>query len=57
MTTEKKPDNVVFDEETQTYNAALQPYATDIGAPVVSTRDTVAWKNTIQAIAAVKNIP
>ncbi len=45
MTTEKKPDNVVFDEETQTYNAALKPYATDVSAPVISTGDTVAWKN------------
>ncbi len=57
MTTEKKPDNVVFDEETKTYNAALKPYATDVGAPVTSTGDTVTRKNTIQAIAAVKNIP
>jgi hypothetical protein len=42
---DKKPDNVVFDEETQTYNAALKPYATDVGAPVITTPDTITWKN------------
>jgi len=42
---DKKPDNVVFDEETQQYNAALMPYATSVGAPVITTPDTVTWKN------------
>lgn len=41
----KKPDNVVFDEETQRYNAALMPYATSVGAPIITTPDTVTWKN------------
>lgn len=41
----KKPDNVVFDTETQKYDAALMPYATHVGAPVITTTDTVAWKN------------
>lgn len=41
----KKPDNVVFDEKSQTYNAALKPYATNVGAPVITTVDTIAWKN------------
>jgi hypothetical protein len=45
MSTKKKPDNVVFDEQSQSYNAALKPYATDVGAPVITTNDTVAWKN------------
>ncbi len=45
MTSKKKPDNVVFDEKSQTYTASLKPYATDIGAPAITTTDTVAWKN------------
>ena len=45
MTDNKKPDNVVFDTETQKYDAALKPYATSVGAPVITTTDTLAWKN------------
>ncbi|MFD0993364.1 DUF2452 domain-containing protein [Tenacibaculum geojense] len=45
MSTEKKPDYVVFNEETQKYDAALKPYATSVGAPVITTTDTAAWKN------------
>jgi len=41
----KKPDAVVFNEEDQKYDAALKPYATDLGAPVITTDDTIAWKN------------
>ena len=42
---DKKPDNVVFDTEAQKYNAALMPYATNVGAPVITPTDTTAWKN------------
>ncbi len=45
MATNKKPDNVVFNPETQKYDAALKPYATSVGAPVITTTDTIAWKN------------
>ena len=45
MTNKKKPENVVFDIETEKYDAALKPYATSVGAPVITTTDTVAWKN------------
>lgn len=45
MADDKKPDNVVFNPETNTYDAALKPYATSVGAPVITTTDTVAWKN------------
>lgn len=45
MTEEKKPDNVVYNTETQKYDAYLKPYATSVGAPVITTTDTVAWKN------------
>ena len=45
MTADKKPDNVVFNTETETYDAALKPYATSVGAPVIVPTDTIAWKN------------
>lgn len=45
MEEDKKPDNVVFNAETQKYDGALKPYATSVGAPVITTSDTMAWKN------------
>ena len=45
MTEDKKPDNVVFNPETQEYDAALKPYSTSVGAPVINVTDTIAWKN------------
>lgn len=45
MTEDKKPDNVVFNPETQKYDAALKPYSTSVGAPVIAATDTIAWKN------------
>jgi len=41
----KRPDNVVFNEESQTYDASLKPYATNLGAPSITSTDTTAWKN------------
>jgi len=41
----KKPDNVVFNTKTQKYDAALKPYATSTGSPVITPTDTIAWKN------------
>ena len=41
----KKPDNVVFNPETQKYDAALKPYATNVGAPFITATETIAWKN------------
>ena len=41
----KKPDNVVYDTDSDTYNASLKPYGTDLGAPAITTTDTLAWKN------------
>jgi flavin reductase (DIM6/NTAB) family NADH-FMN oxidoreductase RutF len=41
----KRPDNVVFDEESQTYNAHLLPYGTDMAAPSISTNNLSTWKN------------
>jgi len=45
MTKDKKPDSVVFNTVTQKYDAAMKPYATSVGAPVITPSDTVAWKN------------
>lgn len=45
MTEEKKPDNVVFNTENQRYDASLKPYATSVGAPVITATDSTAWKN------------
>ena len=45
MKEDKKPDNVVFNTKTQKYDAALKPYSTSVGAPVIAATDTIAWKN------------
>lgn len=45
MTATKKPDNVVYNTETKKYDASMKPYATSVGAPVITTTDTAAWKN------------
>ncbi|WP_010521814.1 DUF2452 domain-containing protein [Aquimarina agarivorans] len=41
----KKPDQVVFDNELQAYNAKITPYATNIGAPKIEVNDITQWKN------------
>ena len=45
MATDKIPDSIVFNTETQKYDAALKPYATSVGSPVITPTDTVSWKN------------
>ena len=45
MLDKKRPDNVVFNEETQKYDAAIKPYGTNVGAPAIISTDTTAWKN------------
>ena len=40
------PDNVVFDKETQSYNANLLPYGTNIGAPSIQASEVSTWVNT-----------
>jgi hypothetical protein len=45
MREEKKPDQVVYNPETKRYDASLKPYATDVSAPVITTTDSLAWKN------------
>ena len=45
MSKTKKPDQVVFNEETQQYDAALKPYATNVGAPAIEVTENITWKN------------
>ncbi len=40
-----RSDNVVFDEETQSYNANLLPYGTNIGAPSIDATGVSNWVN------------
>lgn len=41
----KRPDNVVYDEKSQSYNASILPYGTNIGAPAIVSNDLSTWKN------------
>lgn len=41
---EKRPDQVVYDEKSGSYNASLLPYATDQGAPSIVPTDLTLWK-------------
>ncbi len=45
MTAKKKPDNIVYNENSNKYDAALKTYATNVGAPAIQATDTIAWKN------------
>lgn len=39
-----KPDNVVFNSNTQKYDAALREFPTSLGSPVIRSTDTASWK-------------
>lgn len=39
-----KPDNIVFDTESDRYNASLLPYASSVGAPSIKIEDNKSWK-------------
>lgn len=41
----KKPDLVVFNEETQQYDAAVKPYGTNASAPAIKPLNTATWRN------------
>ncbi|NVJ88553.1 MAG: DUF2452 domain-containing protein [Flavobacteriaceae bacterium] len=41
----KKPDLVVFNDETQQFDAALKPYGTSASSPVIKPLNTASWKN------------
>lgn len=42
--TSKKPDNIVWDEKSQKYNASLLPYGTNTSAPAIVLDDVGAFK-------------
>lgn len=44
MSKGKKPDQVVYNEDTERYDASLKPYATNIGAPSIHVTDVSSWK-------------
>ena len=46
MKKEKKPDNIVFNEDTQEYHGKLSPFATGVSAPKIVPPDVTSWKNT-----------
>ena len=42
----ERPDNIVFNEETKSYDAALRTYNTNVGAPSIKHNDISNWKKT-----------
>jgi hypothetical protein len=44
MNSKKKPDNIVWDEETEKYNASLLPYGASVSAPAIVLDDVGAFK-------------
>lgn len=40
----KKPDNIVWDEKREKYNASILPYATSVGGPVIKLDDVAFFK-------------
>jgi len=42
----KKPDQVVYNEETGSYDASLKSYGTDLAAPAIDLPNQLTWKNT-----------
>ncbi|QSS97053.1 DUF2452 domain-containing protein [Psychroflexus sp. ALD_RP9] len=41
----KKPDQVVFNSETEKYEASILPYGTNSSAPKITPNDLTGWKN------------
>ncbi len=41
---DKKPDHIVFNQETNNYDAYLRPYPTNLTAPKIEPNDMVSWK-------------
>lgn len=44
MAKDKKPDQVVYNEDSERYDASLKPYATNVGAPSIQVTDVSSWK-------------
>ncbi|MDA1176939.1 MAG: DUF2452 domain-containing protein [Bacteroidetes bacterium] len=45
MKKRKKPDLVVFNEDSQQYDASLKPYGTSTSSPVIKPLNTSTWRN------------
>lgn len=43
---DKKPDQVVFNELEERYDASLKPYGTNLAAPAIELPNELNWKNT-----------
>jgi len=41
----ERPDQIVFDEESQTYSASIKKYGTNLSAPAIQQTDMTHWKN------------
>jgi len=41
---DKKPDSVVFNEESEQFDAFLKPYSTSVTGPVIKPTDLTGWK-------------
>jgi hypothetical protein len=41
---DKKPDSVVYNEESEQFDAFLKPYATNVTGPVIKPTDLTGWK-------------
>ena len=41
----KIPDNVVYNEEQERYDAFLKPYSTNVAAPTIQIENTALWKS------------
>lgn len=50
----KRPDNIVFDEDSQSYNAKLLPYGSNVGAPSIGTNNLSRWK--IQGVTSFNHV-
>ncbi|MEO0573634.1 MAG: DUF2452 domain-containing protein [Bacteroidota bacterium] len=42
----EKPDNVVFNESSNSYDASLKAYGTNLSAPVIKIENLGPWKTT-----------
>ena len=50
----ERPDNIVFDKESQSYNANLLPYGTSVGAPHIKADNLSRWK--IQGVTSFNHV-
>ncbi|MEK9560500.1 MAG: DUF2452 domain-containing protein, partial [Flavobacteriaceae bacterium] len=44
MSKKKKPDSVVYNEDSEQFDAFLKPYSTSVSAPVIEPTDLTGWK-------------